>query len=226
MTKKGFYRIGLAAAILSTLGWVAFVLAGNPSYPGLSGRELFQAWQNDRIGWLMYGWGGVFGALLSIPYFQVFRDALKDKVPASSVATTTAIIGCVLTAYGFFAALVMIYAWVPAALEASPESLPMIGIITEYAADVFEVPWWIGSFMVYCLGVGIIAYYALRTGIGPIWVNIVGIVGGLSGIIWLRYFFRALYAIELIGSLVNILAVTVWAIGLAVALLRAESKSN
>ena len=226
MTKKGFYKIGLAAAILSTLGWVAFILAGNPSYPGLSGRELFQAWQNDRIGWLMYGWGGVFGAMLSIPYFQVFRDALKDKVPASSMVTTTAIIGSVLTAYGFFAALVMIYAWVPAALDASPETLPMIGVVTEYAADVFEVPWWIGSFMVYCLGVGLMAYYALRTDTGPKWVNIVGIVGGLAGIIWLRYFFRALYAFELIGSLINILAVTVWAIGLAVALLRAESRSN
>ena len=164
--------------------------------------------------------------MLSIPYFQVFRDALKDKVPASSMVTTTAIIGSVLTAYGFFAALVMIYAWVPAALDASPETLPMIGVVTEYAADVFEVPWWIGSFMVYCLGVGLMAYYALRTDTGPKWVNIVGIVGGLAGIIWLRYFFRALYAFELIGSLINILAVTVWAIGLAVALLRAESRSN
>ena len=60
MTKKGFYKIGLAAAILSTLGWVAFILAGNPSYPGLSGRELFQAWQNDRMvdvwmGWCLWG---------------------------------------------------------------------------------------------------------------------------------------------------------------------------
>ena len=74
----------------------------------------------------------------------------------------------------------------------------------------------------YCLGVGFLAYYALRTGIGSRWVNIVGIIGGVSGIIWLRYFFRALYAFELIGSLVNILAVTVWAIGLAVALARTD----
>ena len=226
MTVKGYYKIGLAAAILSTLGWVAFVLAGNPSYAELSGRELFQAWQNDRIGWLMYGWGGVFGALLSIPYFQVFQHALKDKVPASSVVTTIAIIGCVLTSFGFFAALVMVYAWVPAALEASAEVMPTIETVTFYAADIFEVPWWVGSFMVYCLGVGFMAYYALRTGVGSQWVNIVGIIGGVSGIIWLRYFFRALYAFELIGSLVNILAVTVWAIGLAVALVRAETKSN
>jgi hypothetical protein len=192
----------------------------------LSGRELFQAWQEDRFGWLLYGWGGVFGALLSIPYFQVFHRALKDKVPVSSMLTTTAIIGCVLTAYGFFAALVMIYAWVPAALEAGPEILPVIEIVTQYASDIFEVPWWVGSFMVYCLGVGLMAYYALRTDTGPRLINVVGIIGGLSGIIWLRYFFRALYAWELIGSIINILAVTVWAIGLAVALLRAESRSN
>jgi len=226
MTIKGFYRIGLAAAILSTLGWVAFVLAGNPSYSGLSGYDLFQAWQNDRIGWLLYGWGGVFGALLSIPYFQVFHHALKDKVPVSSMVTTTAIIGCVLTAFGFIAALVMVYAWVPAALDASTDILPIIEIVTVYTADIFEVPWWIGSFMVYCLGTGLMAYYAWRTDTGPKWVNVAGIIGGLAGIIWLRYFFRTLYAFELIGSLVNILAVTVWAIGLSVALLRTESRNN
>ena len=83
MSNKSLYTVGLAAAILSTLSWVAFIVAGNPSYSGLSGRELFQAWQNDRIGWLLYGWGGVFGALLSIPYFQAFHRALKDKIPVS-----------------------------------------------------------------------------------------------------------------------------------------------
>ena len=223
MTNIGIYRTGLIAAIVSTLGWLAFIAAGNPDYSDLSGREFFQAWQDQRFGWLLYGWGGVFGALLSIPYFQAFQHALRDKVPASSVTATIAIIGCVLTAFGFFAALVMVYAWVPAALEASPEALPTIEITTQYASDLFEVPWWIGSFMAYCLGVGLLAYHALRTGTGPKWINVVGILGGLAGIIWLRYFFPALYAWELIGSLINILAVTVWAIGLSAAVLRAES---
>jgi len=223
MTKKAFYRIGFAAAVLSTLGWVAFIVAGNPSYSGMSGRELFQAWQDDRFGWLLYGWGGVFGALLSIPYFQTFHYVLKDKAPASSVAAAAAIIGCVLTAFGYFAALVMIYAWVPEALQASPETLPMIEITTQYASELFEVPWWVGSFMAYSLGVGLFAYFAWRSDTGPKWLNAVGILGALSGIIWLRYFFRVLYSGELIGSLINILAVTIWAIGLSVALMRAES---
>ncbi len=220
MSNKSIYKVGLAAAILSTLGWIAFIAAGNPDYSELSGRELFQAWQGNRFEWLLYGWGGVFGAFLSIPYFLAFHYALKDTGSVRSVVTTAAIIGSVLAAFGFFKPLVMIYAWVPAALEASPETLPMIEIAARYAADLFEVPWWIGSFLAYGLGVGLFAYYAWRTGTGPKWLNSVGLIGGVSGIIWLRYFFPALYAWELLGSIVNILTIIIWSIGLAVVLVR------
>ena len=220
MSNKGLYKVGLAAAILSTIGWIAFIAAGNPDYSGISGRELFQMWQGNRFGWLLYGWGGVFGALLSIPYFLAFHYALKDTGAVRSVATTEAIIGSVLAAFGFFKPLTMIYAWVPAALEASPDTLPIIEVTARYASDLFEVPWWIGSFLAYGLGVGLFAYYAWRNGIGPKWLNGVGLVGGLSGIIWLRYFFPILYTWELLGSIVNILTIMIWSIGLSAALVR------
>ncbi len=222
MPDKSIYKVGLAAAILSTLGWCAFVAAGNPDYSALSGRELFEMWQTDRFGWLLYGWGGVFGALLSIPYFLAFHHALKDTGPVRSVATAAAIIGSVLAAFGFFGTLTMIYAWVPAALEASPDALPVIEGTARYASALFEVPWWIGSFMAYGLGVGLLAYFAWRNNTGPRWLNGVGLIGGLSGIIWLRYFIPSLYAWELSGSIVNILAISIWAIGLSVVLVRRE----
>jgi hypothetical protein len=220
------YKVGLVAAVLSTIGWFAFIAAstGSPDLSEISGRELFQMWQNNRSGWLLYGWGGVFGALLSIPYFLAFHYALKETGPVRSVATTTAIIGSVLAAFGFFKPLVLIYAWVPAALEASPDILPIIEVMARYAGDLFEVPWWIGSFLAYGLGVGLFAYYAWRNDTGPKWLNGVGLIGGLSGIIWLRYFFPVLYTWEFIGSIINILAIMIWSIGLSASLVRGESK--
>ncbi|MCP5100854.1 MAG: hypothetical protein GY943_35330 [Chloroflexi bacterium] len=50
-----------------------------------------------------------------------------------------------------------------------------------------------------------------------------GIVGGLSGIIWLRHFIPFLLPLTTPLSLVNILTVSIWAIGLSVALARQES---
>jgi len=225
MSSKSMYRVGLAAAILSTIGWIAFILAstGNPDYSAYNGRELFQIYQGNRFGMLLYGWGGVFGALLSVPYFLSFAYAFK-AVSVRSILSTTTTVGSVLTAFGFFGSLVMVYAWVPAALEASPDTVPMIEVIARYTSDIFEVPWWIGSFLVYGLGVGLFAAYAWRTGTGPRWLNAVGLLAGLSGIIWLRYFFPVLYQWEMLGSIINILAISVWAIGLSASLLRIESK--
>jgi len=226
MSNKSMYKVGLVAAILSALGWIAFILAGNPDYSNLSGLELFQAYQGNRFGWLLYGWGGVFGALLSIPYFLSFHYALKDSGPVRSLATTAAVIGSVLAAFGFFGTLTMVYAWVPAALEASPDALPMIEIAAKYASGLFEVPWWIGSFLAYGLGVGLFAYHSLRTAAGPKWLNVLGLIGGLTGIIWLRYFFPVLYQWEFIGSILNILMIFIWSIGLSASLLRTESKNK
>ena len=220
MSNKSMYKVGLAAAILSTIGWLAFIAAGNPDYSEISGLELFQAWQDNRFGMLLYGWGGVFGALLSIPYFLSFHYALKDAGSVRSVTTITAVIGSVLAAFGFFGTLTMVYAWVPTALEANPDALPMIEIAASYASQLFEVPWWIGSFLAYGLGVGLFAYYALRTDTGPKWLNVVGLVGGLTGIIWLRYFFPVLYNWEFLGSILNILMIFIWSIGLSVVLVR------
>jgi len=226
MSNKSLYKVGLAAAILSTIGWLAFIAAGNPDYSEINGFELFQMWQSDRSRWLLYGWGGIFGALFSIPYFLSFHYALKNTGSVRSVATTAAIIGSVLAAFGFFGTLTMIYAWVPAALEASPDALPIIEITARYSSALFEVPWWIGSFLAYGLGVGLFAYYAWRNDTGPKWLNGVGIIGGLSGIIWLRYFFPVLYTWELLGSIVNILTIMIWSIGLSAAILRNESQNQ
>ncbi|MBT3187759.1 MAG: hypothetical protein HN736_09165 [Anaerolineae bacterium] len=228
MSNKSMYKVGLTTAILSAFGWIAFILGstGGPDYSTLSGLELFQAWNENRFGRLLYGWGGVFGALLSIPYFLSFHYALKETGSVRSVTTVAAVIGSVLAAFGFFKPLTMVYAWVPAALEASPDALPMIEIAANYASGLFEVPWWIGSFLAYSLGVGLFAYYAFRTDTGPKWLNIVGILGGITGIIWLRYFFPVLYNWEFIGSILNILMIFIWSIGLSASLLKTESNNK
>ncbi len=128
-----------------------------------------------------------------------------------------------LTALGFMKTLTQVYFFTPAApaaLAAPAEQLPMIEIAASFAGQVFKVPWFFGSFLAYGLGAGLMAVHAWRTATGPRWLNGVGIVAGLSGIVWLRHFLPFLMPLEMLGSLVNILTVTIWCIGLSVVLVR------
>ncbi|MCP4542944.1 MAG: hypothetical protein GY832_37980 [Chloroflexi bacterium] len=228
MLNKSLYKVGLVAAILSTVGWFAYVFGSmsSPDMSGLDGRQLFQAYQDARSTLMFYSWGGVFGALLTIPYALAFHYATKDAGAVRSLATTTLVIGSVLTALGFMKTLTHVYFFTPAALAAPADQLQMIEIAARFAGQVFEVPWFFGSFLAYGLGAGLMAVHAWRTATGPKWLNGVGIVAGLSGIVWLRHFFPFLMPLEALGSLVNILTVTVWCIGLSVVLVRQKEPAN
>jgi len=222
MKNGSLYKVGLVAAIFSTVGWVVYILgsASLPDVSALDGRQFFQAFQDARVTYLLYSWGGVFGALLTIPYVLAIHAATGEEVGVRSLVSTTAVIGAVLTALGFMKTLTTVYLVVPAALEASADQLPMMQIAARFAGDMFEVPWFFGSFLAYGIGIGLLAVHALRSAKGPKWVNIVGVVGGISGIIWLRPFLPFLMPLTTPGSLVNILTVTVWCIGLSAALVR------
>ncbi|MCP5097558.1 MAG: hypothetical protein GY943_18585 [Chloroflexi bacterium] len=187
-------------------------------------QQYFQALQDARSTRLLYGWGGVLGTLLTIPYILAFHYATEDAGSVRIVATTTAVIGSVLTAVGFMStALSSAYFLLPMALESAPEALAMMKIAATFSTRVFEVMWWVGSFLAYGLGVGLMSIHAWHSTSAPKWINGVGIVGGLSGIIWLRHFIPFLLPLTTPLSLVNILTVSIWAIGLSVALARQES---
>ncbi|MBW1814743.1 MAG: hypothetical protein JRJ39_14050 [Deltaproteobacteria bacterium] len=223
MTNKSFYKVALLAAILSAVSWIAFILGGM-SKPALSEisdpRQFFQTIQDTRTVWLMYGWGGIFGTLLSVPYVIAFYYAMKDTGPGILLSIVIALIGATLTLFGFFSPLTTLYYYLPVGLVATPESLPVFKAAAEVAVQVFEAPWFVGSFLIFGLGFGLIAYFGLRTSTGPNWLNVVGILAGLAGIIWLENFLPFLEPIGVILRLLNILLIFVWSIGLSAALVR------
>lgn len=227
MSKKSFYKLALISAVVSAVSWIVFVI-GQTSLPATSGisdpLEFFNVLQDARSTFLMYGWGGIFGTLLSIPFILAFYVAMKDTSPMVLLSTITALVGAVFTSLGFFKPLTLAYIHLPYALEASAEALPMIRIAAKVAVDVYEVPWALGSFLLFGLGFGLLGYLGLRSATGPKWLNIAGILAGLTGIVWLTVFLPFIQPVHLVLILSNILLIFIWSIGLSASLLRTESK--
>ena len=105
-------------------------------------------------------------------------------------------------------------------LAAGPELLPLLKTAATVAVEVYELPWNVGSFLLFGLGIGLIAYYALRTATGPKWLNGVGIIAGLSGIVWLRVYLPFLLPVSVFLIVLNILTIMIWSIGLSVVIVR------
>jgi len=229
MSNKNYYKVALTAAILSAVSWIFFILGGM-SKPPLSEisdpLQFFQTIQDSRIAWLMYGWGGIFGTLLSIPYIIAFYNAMKDSGPGILLSMITALIGATLATFGFFSPLTTLYYYLPVGLVATPEYLPVFKAASEVAVQVFEAPWFVGSFLIFGLSFGLIAYFGWRTSTGPKWLNVVGMLAGLTGIIWLENYLPFLQPIGVILRLSNILLIFVWSIGLSSALVRQKEPLN
>ncbi len=213
--------VAMVSAILSTLFWVLYVLtaASSPILPELSEPiARLEALRDAQGTYLIYGWGGTLGAFLTIPYMFGIVHAMDDAGPQRWIALFAGVIGAVLTGVAFLSvSLSAIYYLLPSA-EASPELAQHFVIAIETTLRGHEAVWFFGSFLAYGLAVAWIAMDALRTKTGPAWINWVGIFGGVAGIIWLRPFLDALMPIAAIGSILNIVLLSVWAIGLTISM--------
>lgn len=223
MSNKILYRIGLIGATLATVSWAVFVYA-QMSLPATSGiddpQQFFLTIQEARTQFLLYGWSGVLGILFGLPYLFAFSKAIVEKEPMIQLSLYFVLIGSTLAVFGFFKPLTLVYEYVPMAMVTNPEMLPFLKTAVTASSEVMELPWNLGSLLLFGLGTGLFALHAWRVNVGPKWVNASGIIGGLAGIIWLQAYIPLLVPVATILIALNILAITIWAIGLSVSLVR------
>jgi hypothetical protein len=218
-------KIGLYSAILSAICWVIYILGGTGN-PGLRTIEepqlFFQAIQDSRATILLYGWGGVLGTLFAVPYILAIYSSIKKKTSVGIVVMGISLIGIVLALIGFMKPLTLVYLIAPLGMNAGVGILKTMQIAVLIMGEAVEVSWFIGSFLVFGLGIGMLALYALKYSIGSKLINYIGIIGGLSGVVWLAIFFPFLENAGVLLRITNITSILVWSIGLMISLVRSK----
>ena len=154
MPNKKMYRIALVAAVLSAISWFTYVFSGPRSAPPVGvddAQQFFQAIQDARIYWIMYGWSGVLGTLLGVPYLLAFYTAIKEREPLVQLGLAFAMIGTTFALIGFFKPLTLIYEYLPLVSTADSEMLPFLRSAMNFGLEVMELPWNLGSFLLFGL---------------------------------------------------------------------------
>lgn len=205
---------GLAAfcAAGSTVGWGLYIL-GSATLPDLppvgDSAARIAAWHEARGPHLVYGWGGVVGARLTVPYLFAMAWHMAAKRPRLWLAFLAVM----------SAALAPVYVVLPG-LAGDPGPAADHVVALEIANAAVEPIWFIGGFLAYGLAPAWIAATALRLGAGPGWLNWAGLAGAAAGIVWSRPFLAVPAPLAVPGSVANIVLLSIGAVGLTLALWR------
>jgi hypothetical protein len=225
MSAKPLHQVSLAAALLSIIAWILYIVGstGLPDLTAVEGaQDYFRTIEDSRSSFLLFGWSGMIGTLLFIPMLLAFYSVLKDQNPFTTQVLVIAMVGLTLSLIGFTKPLMAVYEFLPAGQAVSPENAATVRIAADVASEVADLPWNLGSFLLFGLGSGLLALTAFRSATGPGWVNIVGIVGGVAGVVWLNAYLPLFDPIFTLLILLNIVALLVWLVGLSVALSRSD----
>jgi hypothetical protein len=229
MSNRGLHRTGLVFAVLMSLGWIAYV-AGSMSRPDTS--DLGPAASILALvesGWpvTLSIWGGVLGSVFTIPAFLVYFVGFGRKTPVLLIPVAFVVVGAIFVALAFMMdAGSLAYTYAPGLEGKSITDADQLAFVARIAVDAIEVTWDIGSFLAYGVGALWTAILLVRLAGVPKWVNIIGIIGGLAGLVWIADFLPFALPLASVWLPLNILAIMVWMIALSAVLARTSEPST
>lgn len=228
MSHRGLYQTGLTFAILTTLGWVIFVLGlvgGSPvSGAGPVADYLADA---ESTSSLLYLWGGVLGSLAVVPVYAALAVGFwQDTGSVLLAPIALAIVGVVMLTLGFTVDVgSALYQHAPTIAGATQEDAVAMVLAAQMAQDSIEVTWAIGSFLAYGGPFVWLAVLFFRANRVPKWLNWIGVVGGLGGFVWISNFVP-IPPIGPLPLLINIVMGMVWLVGVSLVLVRTPTSSS
>ena len=225
MSYKGLFQTGLVFAILMSISWILFVacLMNSPDTSGLDEAGQYLAFSTENGSAMLYLWGGLLGSLFTIPVYLVVYKGFGRVSPTLIIPVVFGIVGAALLALSY-----MVdpgsqgYTFGPRIAEANTSEAANLVLMATYAQDSIEFTWDFSSFLAYGLALIWIPLLLLRSTNSSKFLNYIGIIGGLAGLVWLFDLlpFTPPSGFGFILVAVNILAVIVWMIGITVQLVK------
>lgn len=161
-----------------------------------------------------------------IPVLIAFYHGFREEIGSIlAVPVTFAIVGIAFLTLGFMVDTgSMIYYFGPVVSSASSADAGSITEIVQLVQDSIEVTWAVGSFLGYGGSILWIAILIAKTKRVSKWLNLVGIIAGAAGFVWLIRFIP-IPAPQSAGTIlifVNIVFGMVWLVAISVNLVRSK----
>lgn len=209
----GWCGLLAAAAYITTIA-VASLFGSVEAYDGPADivRYLQDVADNSARS-IVYGIAGIVMSVLFIPFGIAIYRALNRTASAllGSLAMTVGLV-CLIPAYAM--SLIEGTVLASAVNDAGIDDQSALYLATEFAVGVMVIFFTVGSILTLCVAPLLWGVEGRRTGAFSKWINLTGIIVGVSGLVWFVWFFET--PALLFVMLLNAVASLVYFIGLAI----------
>ena len=215
----------------TVLAWILYAAGLAPVVRAAAEADIVRRYENlSRVGpaVALVSWGGLAGALLSIPaVFAFYKSAAcsnddpaaaKSVLWVSLVPVVTGLLLVLLSHTGI--RLTLTYYLGREVLSARPEALPMLFQIERALAWVLSNLEFVGFFLAYGLGLFLFNLFGLIRGWIPAEFGWLGLIAAILGLSWpARYLIAGPSGWSAVICYLNLAAAQVWYLSLSLRLL-------
>ena len=237
VSDKNYLIGGAVCGLSAVLAWVLYAVGLAPVVRAAAEMDIVRRYENlahVSPAVALVSWGGLAGALLSIPaVYAFYRDAVESRDNPEAeysvlwVALVPAVVGLLFIMLSHAGIrFTLLYYFGREVISAGPEALPMLSHIEDALAWILSNLEFIGFFLAYGLGLFLFNLFGLRRGTIPAEFGWLGLAAGILGLSWpARYLFPGPSGWSVVICYLNLAAAQVWYLSLSLRILMTYLKA-
>ena len=237
MSDKNYLIGGAVCGLAAVLAWILYAAGLAPVVRAAAEADIVRRYENLASvspAVALVAWGGLAGALLSIPAVYAFyretagsQDNPEADMSVLWVALVPAVTGLLFIMLSHAGIrLTLLYYFAREVISARPEALPMLSHIEDALAWILSNLEFVGFFLAFGLGLFLFNLFSLKRGTIPAEFGWLGLAAGILGLSWpARYLFSGPSGWPVVICYLNLAAAQVWYFSLSLRLLITHARS-